>query len=382
LLSKVYLKVNISGKKSQKINIFVQLFDSESLVSSLRYNLVDGKNSIDIPQFHNNIKYMKILFRVESSIKTISIYISRLDICVEKKREEKDKINLDNINLIPNIKQIQLENKRLLHEGEHTYYIKDDKVGFYFYLNYKKGKKIIIALPGATDRNKKFYNFQRHTWSASLECSFMSVLDPTVTKENELSIGWFQGKKDNYALDSFISILKSLLVRNNIKESDIVFFGSSAGGFVSLHLANHFTKSTIVAINPQIYLYNYAQNPYKNLLNYSYSGMSHNEVKDKYRDRLEINIDFSKRDAPIYYYQNISNKHHLQKHLKHYLEGINSFDYVSVNHNEVITENKKLYILYYDDPENGNSPPNKEKTLEFINDALNRKICKGYKWQY
>lgn len=382
LFSKIYLNINLSYKEFQDISIFIQLFDETSLVSSTNYVLSEEKNNIDIAQLHDSIKYMKLLFRISSSVKKLNVQISKAEICVESIKKEKKLDNNTQMNLIPKIQHLELKSEQLFSEGEKTYYIKKNAIGLHFYLNYKKGKKLLIALPGATDRNKKFYNFQRFTWSENIKCSFMSVLDPTITEGNNLSIGWFQGKHESYALDSVIDVLKNMIKENNIDEKDIIFFGSSAGGFSSLKIANYFTESKIIVINPQIYLYNYAKNPYNELLSYSYPDMSKEEVKSKYGERLEVNIDYSKRNASIYYYQNIADKHHMEKHLKPYLANIAPREFVGVNANEVIPSEKKLYVLYYNDPENGHSPPNKERTLAIFTDILDDNIGKGYKWIY
>ncbi len=253
--------------------------------------------------------------------------------------------------------------------GKNTYSIFENEMRFDFYLDKKNSKEIVVMLPGAIDRSKKIYNFQRHSWSNDVDYSLLSMLDPTVREDNEISIGWFQGLGDNYAGDNLVKLLKKLFFKNNVDESDVTFFGSSAGGFSSLKLANDFPCSKIIAINPQIYIYNYSENEFSKLLKYTFFNEDKNNVINKNKDRLSVNIDFTKRAAPIYYYQNTSDLHHMSKHLEVYLATLNNNDFQVVENNK-IAELKKLNVLFYEDSESGHSPPNKMKTIEIINNII------------
>ena len=379
--AEIKLNITINARVLSQASIIVQLYTDINIDSSTKYKLKDGENTIVLPKFHASIMYMKLLFRLEGNNDNTTITFSKVELDVNRKRQQKKvKDNNTTNNLLPNIEHIKLNKKNVFQEDEHTYTIEKNGIPVHFYLNHQKGKKLLISLPGATDRQKKFYNFQRYTWSCNMDYSFMSVLDPTITEENDLSIGWFQGKYDQYALEAFIDALKEMFKINKIDEKDVIFFGSSAGGFSSLKLANSFLESKIVVINPQIYIYRYSENPYKALLNYSYPNIKQEEVESTYKNRLEVSIDFAKRNAPIYYYQNLSDAHHMEKHFKPYLESIPSEIYNVTHVNNTITSDKKLYILHYEDPESGHSPPNKENTLAFFTDVLNNNIKKDYTW--
>ena len=237
-------------------------------------------------------------------------------------------------------------------------------------------------LPGAINRDKNINNFQRFSWSDDVDYSIMSFLDPTIQESNNLGIGWFQGTKDNYALDKLIVLLKNIFKANKILQKDILFFGSSAGGFSVLKLANVFVDSKIVVINPQIYIYKYSKNEYEKLISYSYKGLSKDEILKLYRDRLVVNIDFTIRKEPIYYYQNIKDSHHIEQHLNPYLKTLSRDIFQVVELKDKVKTDKKLYIFYYNDPESGHSPPNKEKTLALIDDVISNKIVNGYIWNF
>lgn len=291
------------------------------------------------------------------------------------------KLSLDNSNislptksLIANIKhKSYLETDIVLESNKNTYstFINDMRLDFY--CDNKKSKELLIMLPGAVNRSKIIHNFQRFSWSDDFEYSVMSLLDPTIKNENNLSIGWFQGLSENYGIDNFILLLKNLFKVNNIKEENVTFFGSSAGGFSALKLANTFLSSKIIAINPQVYISNYHKNEFDKLLNYSYKFLSKKSVLEKYKDRLSIDIDFQNRKVPIWYYQNIVDSHHMKKHLQLYLKTLDSKVFSEFNVRDSIEKLNQLNIIYYEDPESGHSPPSKEKTIQIINQIIEGK---------
>lgn len=296
----------------------------------------------------------------------------------------KNKILLKSSNLIPNIKHsiVNSSEKLKFIQGKQSYSVIENGIVFDFFLNYKENQKMLIMLPGAIDRAKGIYNFQRFSWSNDVEYSVITLLDPTIQENNNLGIGWFQGTENNYALPKLIVLLKNILKMNNIAEEDITFFGSSAGGFSVLKLANDFLKSKIIVINPQIYIYKYSHKEYEKLISYTYKGISKDKILELYRDRLVVDIDFSRRKAPLYYYQNSEDRHHVEKHLNIYLLTLNKDIFERLNVNDIIESDKKLYILNYSDSESGHSPPNKEKTLCLIDNVMTNKIVNGYIWKF
>ena len=382
-VSKLYLKILIDFPSIVDSSVFIQLYNQEMLLESTKHQLASGNNAIDIEKLHPSVSYLKLMFRFSSTAEeNYPIAIDTVELCIEEyapirtltaSTEKKT-------SLIPNIIHNTLNDNYRLKESEFTYEAGLKNTIFNFYLNYKPGEKLIIALPGATDRTKPFYNFQRYSWSQNFNYSFMSFLDPTIQINNELSIGWFQGTFDNYALPKLITLLKQIFVQNNIKEEDVLFFGSSAGGFSSLKIANDFPMAKIIVINPQVYVYNYSKKVYEMLIKYSYPHKTKKEILVAYRNRLSVDIDFSKRNAPIYYYQNVADLHHVEKHLKPYINTIDSQYIEILSENAIVKENKKLYILNYNDSESGHSPPSKDKTIQILNDVINEKIKKGYKW--
>jgi len=329
-----------------KVNLFIIEFNEKKKIFAKSYSLDSGVNNI-IHYFNKNKKYMKIAFRIEALNKDNYFYLSQIKLK-----------NLERKEYIPHIKHI--ENDIFLKKGKYTYSF-DTKYNKYIYFaNYKPNKKIIISFNGAVDRTKVTYNFQRFSWSDDIEYSWIQFTDPTIKEENDLSLGWYQGHKNEFAIDIFGSYIKKLLNKNNINEKDVIFFASSAGGFASLKMANYFNDSKIIVINPQLYLENYPKKPFNKMIEYVY--------KDSYpNDRINVKIDFEKRKASIFYFQNTEDELHYEPQLKSYLNGLNSNIYKIIKALEDVDCSKKLNVIIYSDKKTGHSPPNKQITLEILN---------------
>ena len=293
-----------------------------------------------------------------------------------------ENVQLPQTPLIKNIKHLSSIDPCIeFKEEKYTYSTYVNNMKFDFYFHNKKSEKVLIMLPGAIDRTKIIYNFQRFSWSDEFDYSVMSILDPTINESNDLSIGWFQGTSNNFAIETLAALLKNLFEKNNINEKNVSFFGSSAGGFTSLMLANSFPKSKIIVINPQTCIQNYHEKEFQKILDYCYSHMQKSDVIERYKNRLEVNIDFSLREAPIYYLQNKADIHHMKKHLDVLLEKVEDKNFVLVEEGEILHDERNLNVLFYTDPESGHSPPSKEKTIQIINGVINNQY-KGKPWDY
>ena len=190
------------------------------------------------------------------------------------------------------------------------------KTNFNFFADIKNSDKIIIMLPGATNRKKGAVDYQRYSWSSSFEQSFITFSDPTITAENDLSIGWFQNKLGSYGVGLLTILVRRIIAILGVSENDILFFGSSAGAFVSLKLANEFTVSPVVAINPQIYLYNYSKAHYNLGITYQEMGKVEKAI-DSFRQAIIHEPDFTEAHNSLgFSYLELGKFNEAQKHIR------------------------------------------------------------------
>lgn len=254
-------------------------------------------------------------------------------------------------------------------KGEYTYAYLFQNLRLNFYAHVKEdSKKLTIMLPGAVNRSKTIYNFQRYSWSDDIDGSVISFLDPTVSEKNDITIGWFQGGNGIYAMPILIDFIKTILDTNSIKESNVTFLGSSAGGFSCLKLADSFPNSRIVVMNPQTRVYNYFIKDYSKVVQWVFPTLTPEQAKDLYYDRFTVDLDIEKRLKTIEYYQNTADLHHVQKHLDPLLNELRKDDYELVNGvNQDFLTNKMLKIVYYTDKLSGHSPLSKLETIQILN---------------
>ena len=270
------------------------------------------------------------------------------------------------IPLITNVDRTKNNHRFDLLEGRYTYVYRYQGIELIFYGHIKPNcDKLIILLPGAVNRSKGIYNFQRHSWSDEIDGSVLVFLDPTIANENNINIGWFQGDSHNYAIPILENLIKEILKSNSFRESNLTLFGSSAGGFTCLKLADSFLNSSVKVINPQTIIYNYSIKEVNKLIEWIYPN-NKPELTAEQKERLRVSLNLKDRLKPIIYYQNKHDGHHVYKHLEPLLNTLPSDSYSFLEDEKELDE-VALKIFYYEDEESGHSPPNKEDTLKLLN---------------
>ncbi len=131
-----------------------------------------------------------------------------------------------------------------------------------------------------------------------------------IFRTDDITLGWMIGVKNQWYLETLSKIIRKLAKNQNVIEDNILFFGSSGGGFISLCLATLIKNSKVLVNNLQFLLLNY----YRSLLNKAidsvaptFEGLSREEIMKKYGYRLSL-IELSKREnySPnITYYVNV-----------------------------------------------------------------------------
>ncbi len=254
-------------------------------------------------------------------------------------------------------------------KGKYTYQYFLDKLNILFYADMKTdSNKLTVMLPGAVNRSKTIYNFQRYSWSDSVDGSVISFLDPTVDESNDITIGWFQGDDESYAMPVLVDLIRKILTANNLHDSKLTIFGSSAGGFSSLKIADEFPNSRVIVVNPQTHIFNYSYKEYEKLVDWVFPELSPEDAKDIHNERLKVILEPSSRSSPILYYQNNDDGHHVHHHLNPLLASLKENDYEVVDGlDKTFKTDKKIKVILYSDPKSGHSPLSKEESLAILN---------------
>jgi hypothetical protein len=135
------------------------------------------------------------------------------------------------------------------------YWTEVDEAHFELFINKKNNKKLYIVFNGARTANGMkvgIPQFNRWTWSSVMDGTMLNFEDPMFYKFPDIRLGWFYGDKLLNFRESTYKVINEIKLNLNIHNENIVFYSSSGGGTVAIHMASMFKGSTVIAINPQL----------------------------------------------------------------------------------------------------------------------------------
>lgn len=266
-----------------------------------------------------------------------------------------------------NINFMQLENYEL--PSDDTPFIltinKDD-VNFDFLIRIKDDSdKALVLGSGAYDATSDLEPpiFQRHKWIKHFDETLIFYNDPTLYL-GEINMGWGFGTAERHFLEEMAEIIDSLLQKMNIRNEKVLFYGSSAGGFMSMLLGGFLKGSSVLVNNPQTIVWNYYDRHVNAMFQSAILTLSRDEIIERHTDRLNV-IDFYKKInyvPSITYLQNAASERDLTHHLTPFILGLEQVDEKAfISHLDV-----KLYM----DRELGHSPLRLNESLAYIRKSL------------
>lgn len=125
---------------------------------------------------------------------------------------------------------------------------------------------MICAGPGAHKRDT-IHNgqllkppfFDRWSWYKYFNESYIAYADPMLFYEDKINIAWLIGTKEHWYLQDLSEIIKELCKNQEIKHNNILFYGSSGGGFTSVVLGTLIKNSQVLINNSQLFIMNYGK---------------------------------------------------------------------------------------------------------------------------
>lgn len=257
-----------------------------------------------------------------------------------------------------------------LSKGIKTYSYVEGDCRLEFYANIRDKKSLVVMLPGATSRRHGHRDFQRYTWAEEFpDSDIIAFSDPTIKNGNKLTIGWFQNSEETFGVNVVSRLIDKLITAHHYKESETLIWGSSAGGFTALKLGEVLDKVSVLAINPQLFLYNYQKVHYDALLASVYGGMAHQDVLRSFKDRIVVSNAIAQREGRTVIIQNESDTRHVLRHLRPFLKGV---DTNQIQECRLPSEGtcealgRSLTIAIFNDPSLAHAPPRKQETIEYI----------------
>lgn len=251
--------------------------------------------------------------------------------------------------------------------------ILDNDVKYELIIKLSSSNKGLLCMgSGVIDQNtKSIPRFQRYRWKDNFEESLIYYFDPTLYLSTELQVGWCIGTKDDWYVEKISKIIKKIISNVKIKEENVLFYGTSSGGFVSSTLATLIKGSTAFVGNFQYSIFKvHTKIHLKNMQKYCFEGLDDKKIRENYGYKVNL-IELFKKEKyipPIIYYVNANSKVDILGQCVPFIKDLEKLDY---------SDNDIEIIIYHD--ENGHrSRVTYEETYDFIQMILKRKIHRCY----
>ena len=196
-------------------------------------------------------------------------------------------------------------------------------------------KNLLCFGPGAFLRNKKTSEgklitppfFTRWKWYVHFKESFISYADPIFFDDDKIKVGWFVGRKDIWYLEVVSEIIKKIAINQEIKNSNMLFYSSSAGGFTSIELGTLIKGSKVIVDNTQFNVLHYRKEHVDTLFEFlqkEFPDMTRSEIEEHLKCRLNTIELFKKENyiPNITYYVNSASNIDIYDHCIPFIEDL------------------------------------------------------------
>lgn len=224
----------------------------------------------------------------------------------------------------------------------------------------ENSKKLLVFLEGSMGRNDCIS--QNAIMPSHFSENVIFLSDPLLHKHKELKAGWYAGAKNFEYIRKYCNFLRLLCSERGIGEDDILFYGSSMGGFAAVAFGTVLTKSKVVVNNIQTNLLHSYSSYVGDYLAIAYPGLNTMDIERDYSHRVDLisMIQRSGNSADITYYQNLSDEFHYKKHFLPFVTRFMSLNMPC-----------KINIELYDDMNSGHSTLGVNESITAILKVMN-----------
>lgn len=242
------------------------------------------------------------------------------------------------------------------------------KYEFLLKLKLNNDKLICFGGKGGVDREKReLPDFPRFSWHNSFQESVIYYADPTFYINKEIKTGWYMGTEDIWYLKVIAEIILKIVENVGIYNKNILFYGTSVGGFSSIMLATLFKKSTALVGNPQILISNHYNKPYDNIKKYCFDNKDEDIIMGRYSYRFNV-FDLFKKEGyvpHVIYLVNAQSKRDLYKQCIPFVRELGKLK--TFNDNDI-------ELIIYHDPDGHLGRVTRTIAIPLIKLVLNRRI--------
>jgi hypothetical protein len=280
---------------------------------------------------------------------------------IKEDREININVNLKNLVLsIEELKYIELPLDELF-----SLQINHNDVKYEFLIKLSSHNKNLICFGSGAYEPEKLSPpiYYRHSWHSQLEESVINYNDPTLYVNPKIRLGWGVGRNEEWYLSVIAKIILIISKKMEIKNKDILFFGSSGGGFTSIILSTLIRNSQAMVNHPQFFC-NKWKGHFEKVINFCFDDLDSETILTKYGYRFNV-IELFNREKympPITYLINIDSKLDTQYQLIPFINSLNSFKYFN-----------PFNILVYQNDNEHNGLLNMDETIKLIKNHFRKR---------
>lgn len=190
----------------------------------------------------------------------------------------------------------------------------------------------------------------------------------------ELRLGWGVGKNDEWYLLVIADIIRILANKRRISPENLLFFGSSGGGFMAIILSTLCKGSAVMVNNPQIILTNYYKKHFNYMLKVCFDETDL-ELLDKNEHRFNAIKTFEQEEyiPDLTYIVNMYSLADVKNQLIPFLNGISKMAYLD----------DQVTIKLYSDESGHSGVLGKKETIDMLKDHFRKdKLDLGYRTKH
>lgn len=198
----------------------------------------------------------------------------------------------------------------ILHHSKHL------GMKLYAYSRVHREEPLYVVLHGAMVSGTWFPRFERVRTMSEEGKSFCAVADPTIQQDYGLKLGWYVGHDGIDPNEWIVALIERL--QQIATPRQLIFVGSSGGGYAALQLSRQFPDSLAFVMDPQTIIPNYHATQVKRLLRVGFDDISIESALEAYPERLST-VETYTQSSPenwVYYTQHRWDKFHIENHLR------------------------------------------------------------------
>ena len=186
----------------------------------------------------------------------------------------------------------------------------------YAYSHIRRDEPLHVVLHGAMISGTWFPRFERVRTMSEKGRSFCTIADPTIQLDHGLKLGWYVGHDGIDPIEWIIPLVDRLKAVAGTRQ--LIFVGSSGGGYAALQLSLNFPGSLAFVTDPQTVVTNYHATQVQRLLHVGFDRMSIEDATEAHSERLSAVESYSQSPPQnwVYYTQHLRDRFHVENHLR------------------------------------------------------------------